>query len=579
VLNNTSTNDGSGGILNMGRMEIQQSLIKRNSANTGGIWNEGTLLVSNSAVIGNDGSQAGGILNEKQLTVVNSTISENSAITGGGIINNGIASLNNVSIVGNSAIDRGGGIFVVDLEDVSVSIQNSILAKNQTSDGKDGPDCMGNLESSGYNLIEDSGDCIIHSGPGDITQTDPLLGPLEGSPGYHPLLPGSPAIDAGNPQGCTDQEGNLTASDQRGRARFGRCDIGAYELQPLGFSSKAVNASPVYPHEPVTYTITLTNGGETDILDATVTDALPADLTYIAGSLTASSGEFGYDNGTISWVGSVLAGSEETITFGATPAFTEQPVINSAVIAGDGDVFIRSASLQVTPRKALIPCLLRTYCTPAYFDDFSDPNSGWPILDNELVQFAYVSGEYKILVKDTYSTAGARSGFQASDFIAGVDVRNPNSYMGSFGLIFGLSDDWKEFYTFEIRWPGWYSIWKYEAKSGWDLLAEGASSDINLFDATNHLELKRNGALIEAYVNTHPLVSVRDDDFLGMRHVGLIVRTVGTWYLDIRFDNFGVWPVSCGRVPGFQPPSILSGGIEATQKDFSQYMLGPNDQK
>jgi hypothetical protein len=48
------------------------------------------------------------------------------------------------------------------------------------------------------------------------------------------LLPGSPAVDAGNPAGCTDPSGVLLTTDQRGfpRPSGPRCDIGAYELQP-----------------------------------------------------------------------------------------------------------------------------------------------------------------------------------------------------------------------------------------------------------------------------------------------------------------------------------------------------------
>jgi hypothetical protein len=50
------------------------------------------------------------------------------------------------------------------------------------------------------------------------------------------LLPGSPAIDAGNPAGCTDGSGHLLTTDQRGMPRPDRedavgCDVGAYERQ------------------------------------------------------------------------------------------------------------------------------------------------------------------------------------------------------------------------------------------------------------------------------------------------------------------------------------------------------------
>jgi hypothetical protein len=50
------------------------------------------------------------------------------------------------------------------------------------------------------------------------------------------LLSGSPAIDAGNPKGCTDALGHLLKTDQRGKPRPDPehtvgCDMGAYESQ------------------------------------------------------------------------------------------------------------------------------------------------------------------------------------------------------------------------------------------------------------------------------------------------------------------------------------------------------------
>ena len=67
-----------------------------------------------------------------------------------------------------------------------------------------------------------------------------MLGPLKnngGSTQTEALLAGSPAIDAGNPAGCTDNVGHLLKVDQRGDKRPGdprlptACDIGAYEFQ------------------------------------------------------------------------------------------------------------------------------------------------------------------------------------------------------------------------------------------------------------------------------------------------------------------------------------------------------------
>jgi hypothetical protein len=72
------------------------------------------------------------------------------------------------------------------------------------------------------------------NGPGDQINTDPLLGPLQDNGGptlTHLPLPGSPAIDAGDP--------NFTPPpfrDQRGpcfyRVWSRRIDVGSVETQP-----------------------------------------------------------------------------------------------------------------------------------------------------------------------------------------------------------------------------------------------------------------------------------------------------------------------------------------------------------
>jgi hypothetical protein len=93
------------------------------------------------------------------------------------------------------------------------------------------------MKSNGYNLSSDN-TCSL-DGPGDMNNTDPKLGTLgdDGGPTQTiPLLSGSPAIDAGNPSGCTDSSGHLLTTDQRGYPRpdpedTGGCDMGAYEEQ------------------------------------------------------------------------------------------------------------------------------------------------------------------------------------------------------------------------------------------------------------------------------------------------------------------------------------------------------------
>ena len=165
-------------------------------------------------------------------SIVNSTISGNSAGTsGGGIYNNSSLDVTLSTITGNSA-PSGGGIYD-DGQLSVVEISNTIL--NAGALGENIFNNGGTVTSHGYNLSSDDGGGYL-TGPGDQINTDPLLGPLQdnGGPTFtHALLPGSPAIDAGDPSFSPPP-----VNDQRGcpfdRVFNGRIDIGSFERQPLG---------------------------------------------------------------------------------------------------------------------------------------------------------------------------------------------------------------------------------------------------------------------------------------------------------------------------------------------------------
>jgi hypothetical protein len=253
VSGNTQRGGHGGGIANgsTGILTINQSTITGNSVNGpfgagfgGGIENYGTATVSNSTLSGNHATaRGGGIRNQGNLMINNSTISGNIANicsttlclgSGGGIRNDGgTLMINNSTINGNTAAtitannaaQGGGGIYG------SAKIQNSIVANNHSGN------CSGTLTSEGYNLSSD-GTCNFNR-PGDLNNHDPVLGPLQNNGGPTQtiaLLPGSPAIDGGNPSGCTDGQGHLLKTDQRGMPRPDKedivgCDMGAYERQ------------------------------------------------------------------------------------------------------------------------------------------------------------------------------------------------------------------------------------------------------------------------------------------------------------------------------------------------------------
>jgi hypothetical protein len=233
-----------GGIYNCpsSTLTIINTTISKNKAEIGGaICNGGTLTIINSTFSGNGARlhRAAAIANYGTLTITNSTFHGNSSSSSGfagGILNGGLFNssgtlvINNTTLSGNTAADgQGGAIFNV--SGSTVVLQNSILANNA------GGNCHGTVISNGYNLSSD--DSCSFNGTGDLNDTDPKMGPLRNNGGptlTMALLAGSPAMDAGNPNGCTDGQGNLLKTDQRGMPRpdkedAGGCEIGAYERQ------------------------------------------------------------------------------------------------------------------------------------------------------------------------------------------------------------------------------------------------------------------------------------------------------------------------------------------------------------
>jgi hypothetical protein len=205
----------------------------------GGIFNNGgTMMISVTTISANSagdlcctgGGGGGGIMNFGGIVSLNNSTVSGNTILGGfygsGILNFGDMTINNSTISGNtghSGIYNGNG---------TVTLQNSILAGNLTSGNS--LDCSGMINSSGYNLIGDTSGCTVNPAIGDHFNINPVLGTFLPEQGYYPLLQGSPAIDAGNPAGCTDQNGNQLVTDQRGVARVGSCDMGAYEYRTPG---------------------------------------------------------------------------------------------------------------------------------------------------------------------------------------------------------------------------------------------------------------------------------------------------------------------------------------------------------
>ncbi|MCM3873251.1 MAG: Ig-like domain repeat protein [Pyrinomonadaceae bacterium] len=272
VTNSTISNNVAvlgGGIANSstGTFTITNSTLDRNSAGTaGGCYNgSGTLNIINSTLSNNladqSGSGNGGAINtgSNTLNIINSTLDRNTAFGGGGgIYNSGPSATINVSnsTLHQNAASRGGGA-INNNNGGTVRLLNNIIAFSLSES-----ELLGPFVSLGHNLLTNivgsTGFTLGTNNPnGDLVgasfaQVFPFLGPLQnngGSTQTRALLPGSPAIDAGdNCVTLASGSGGCLAtplvSDQRGVSRQvnSNVDMGAFESR--GFTISAFSGTP-----------------------------------------------------------------------------------------------------------------------------------------------------------------------------------------------------------------------------------------------------------------------------------------------------------------------------------------------
>jgi hypothetical protein len=204
-----------------------------------------TLTVTGCTFWGNRANQGGGMYcNTCNSTITNCTFSENSAaahdpdigaVWGGGLsIVNDTSHVTNCTFWNNSATDSGKAILT---NRATVTLTSCLLW-----DPLDNKSEIQNVFTGETHFSY----CLVRgweSGTGNINPTDPGLGPLADNGGptkTHALLPGSPALDSGDPD-------STLAIDQRGviRPQAGRCDMGAFELATFTISGNAGIAGAV----------------------------------------------------------------------------------------------------------------------------------------------------------------------------------------------------------------------------------------------------------------------------------------------------------------------------------------------
>jgi fibronectin-binding autotransporter adhesin len=268
----------------------------------GGIYNSGTLALSNDRITGNNAAYSGGgVFNSGTLSVSDSTFDGNSAYYGGGIDNTGfmsIATIDDCTFFGNHATYSGSGVNnwagdAMDMSNCSIAYNtgglagvynsgNQIVMDNCIVAGNTAADTY--LTTGAFNLIGVTANMATSlADNGGATQT-------------LALLPGSAAHASGDP-------GQAGTTSQNGQIRPAAPDVGACQgtswivTDPNGNAGSGSATDVTLPYavahaqdtDRITFANTLT--GDTINLNGTLTIGHSYTITGLGATNLAVSGQ------------------------------------------------------------------------------------------------------------------------------------------------------------------------------------------------------------------------------------------------------------------------------------------------
>jgi hypothetical protein len=323
---------GAGGVENsgFGLATLTDCTLADNSGAQGGGFamsgldlTQGDMLVG-CTITGNMAKEGGGIYTGNRLTVDNCTIAGNSSTSnlgggGGVLVAADFVTLNDCTIVDNSSKTAGGGYY----NDFGVQTANGCIIADNTA--ATDPNISGNDKAhdlvGSFNLIGTGGEGgLLAANNNLLNVADPLFGTLGsyGGPTQTiPLLPGSPAIGAG------ETIAGIT-TDGRGISRPATDpDIGAFQDQGFSF--------------------TITSGGTQTALDgksfATALGVTVKSLAKVADPVAGGVVSF-----TVPKSGASASLSTRTATIGSTGVASVTATANH--VAG---IYVVEATMTGTP--------------------------------------------------------------------------------------------------------------------------------------------------------------------------------------------------------------------------------------
>lgn len=177
-----------------------------------------------------------------------------------------------------------------------------------------------------------------------------------------------------------------------------------------------------------------------------------------------------------------------------------------------------------------------------YFDNFSNPESGWQVWSSDSAEISYASDGLTFKIKEANYDYWSLPGQRFTDSTLAVDatlIEGPTD--NDFGLLCRFQNEYN-FYAFLVSSDGYGGIIKvkdgyYQTLNSPDGLEYGAM--IQQGQATNQIRADCVGTRLTLYVNQEKFLEAEDADFT-TGDVGLIAGSYGQPGVEILFDNFFV---------------------------------------
>lgn len=221
---------------------------------------------------------------------------------------------------------------------------------------------------------------------------------------------------------------------------------------------------------------------------------------------------------------------------------------------------------------AYLPLIMKNYC-PDYFDDFSNPASGWEVTNNPYYLSEYLNGEYHVLSKNKdYFYLFDAPACDRDNYTVEVDARWQGSSGYDYGIMFDLTDDYNNYYLFWVS--SYYQVYALYMHTSFlgtvTIVPPTSSSTIHWGMASNHLGVTRDGDLITLHINGTTMGTWSQNTITGENGAGVIVRPysdVAT--ADARFDNFSMRTLPTTGVQNRDNivPEVYESGMPRSQME------------